>query len=179
MRVEVEGQTVSSLEFNLPTKVARVFHVGGEGPLQSGYARVESDQPVLAQAVYRIFRDGSPLGEAGIDSAPPRYSQVSSFELDADAGLDLGLAVANPTTASAFVVVTVTDQDLTDVLQATFDLEPGQHRAFFITDMVPSLDPETFRGTVQITASQPVAVTGLRTRQGLLSASLATGSTER
>ncbi len=179
MQVEVEGQTVSSLEFSLATRGARVFHVGGGGPPRSGYARVESDRPVVAQAIYRVFRGGSLVGEAGIDSTPARYSQVASFELDANAGVGLGLAVANPTTASAFVVLSVTDQEVTDVLQAAFNLEPGQHRAFFLTEMLELLDPRNFRGTVQITSIPPVAVTGLRTTAGLPSASLSTASTER
>ncbi len=177
MQVVVGGETVSSLEFRLPTRVARIFHLGGESPVQSGYARVTSERPVLAQAVFRVFRRGSLVGEAGIDSTTARYSQLSSFELAA--GLGLGLAVANPAAAPAFVVLTVTDQDVTDVFQASFNLGPGRQQAFFITEMVESLDPDNFRGTVQIISNQPVAVTGLRTRAGVPSASLGTGSLER
>lgn len=177
IQVTIDGELVTSLEFTLTSRASRIFHVGDEGSLQSGYARVESDQPVLAQAIYRVFREGELAGEAGIDSASARYSQALTFELTSD--LELGLAIVNPGAATAHIGVAVINQDVTDFVQANVDLEPGQHRAFFISELVESLDQERFPGgVVRITSTQPVAVTGLRTRAGVPSASLATGSTE-
>jgi hypothetical protein len=77
-----------------------------------------------------------------------------------------GVAIANTASVAADITITLTRLDGTAVPQTgALSIPASGHRALFL-DEIPGLSfaAGPFQGVVRITSSQPVAVTGLRSR---------------
>ena len=180
MELDVDGQTMSSLEFRLPgpKPLARSFRIDGGNSLKVGYAIIEANLPVEAQATYIVHRNGEFASEASVTSTPARVAPMLALERDPMAGLDMGIAAMNPGDNELRVVITIITQELTDASQSLFVLGPGEQRSFFLSEDFEELG-DKFLGRAFIQAEGLIAVTGLRTRHGLLVSSLSATGTQR
>lgn len=179
MPVTVGGETSSVLEFQLERFGARILRIEGTGALQVGYACIESNRPVDAQATYVVRRGGEFVSEASVNGSLSRINHLLPLERDGATGLDMGLAVTNLQDVTTFVVLTVRNEDQTELLlQDSLELAPREQQTFFLSERFQDL-PQAVLGNVLVNAGGMVAVTGLRTRHGIPVSSLAASGTQR
>jgi hypothetical protein len=141
-------------------------------PLDQGYVCAASRYPFEMAAVYRVLdQTGAPLAEAGIDSAIPGQSFTGVFEktIAEDTNTALALANVSPNEATASVTFFMSHNT---TFEAEVALGPGEQGAWFADELAEALSGRAAEGTVEIVSDQPIAVTILRTIQGVVSASL-------
>ena len=152
---------------------------------QTGYATVtvQAGRVPSGTAVFRLEQEGVVVSEAGV----PAVSATRSARLFMDYGLKVnsvppapgaatvdvytGLAVANPGTASASMVLTLRDMQGRILTSGRGTLASGAHFARFLHQLqevapdfrLPSDFPTALRfGTLDVASSQPLSVLGLR-----------------
>lgn len=109
---------------------------------------------------------------------PVRLVQLLALEREPGSELDTGLAVSNPNSQPSTVSLFFLDRNTLLVELREIQLEPGEQRSLFASEILETLQQDDFSGAVRINSSQPVAITALRTRRGLAVSSLASGSTQ-
>jgi hypothetical protein len=182
MPLLVDGTDRSTLEFELWNEQSRRFVLGaGEGRLRVGYACIESAYPVGGNVTLRTLnREGRLLHEAAVPASPGRTIQYFPVERDVARGLETGIALVN--------LSEVKQRPSFSLLQADgppftgsgsfFQLEPGEHRAFFLAERYESL-PGSFRGGLMITCKGALAAAAIRTIDGLAASTIPMFSTEQ
>ncbi len=177
---EEEGAGADREDFSLEGFAVRSILVTGNGTPSSGYAVIESAQPLTASALYRIV-DGEEtvLFEAGVGSSPPRHAWTGSVSLNLARGVNAGLALINPSSESVLARIILREKSLTEPMKASINLRAGEHRALFLDELFDELGDGPFEGTVQVRSVQPISVVTLRTRDGRPLSSLPLGGTER
>lgn len=182
LNLTLNGQAGSNFPLSIPPFGLRRFVSAGiaQPPLQ-GSARIETNVPVSATAVFQILNaTGNPVSEAGVGAADAVHRSVAAVVRRVQGTIDSGIAVTNAgdqmATASAqlFDGAGALQDTNTDFLR----LAPGQHRAAFLPDIFPTVAPD-FSGTMVISSNQPLAVTVLRTALGLVISSLPVGTLEQ
>jgi hypothetical protein len=196
LTLRLNGQEGSAFEFTftfLASVHLEVESLGEEWAV--GHARIESSFPVAAHAIYQTSGpDFDEMVEAGVESVEAKTFHAASVERMMGAGLDTGIAVANvgeTPTRAVFMLLEETGERPEEIRNLpSFALEPGQQRAFFLSEFcsispIPDfcnfdfLAERDFRGAVRITSVVPIVVTTLRTVHGIPVSSLPVGSTER
>jgi Beta-propeller repeat len=119
------------------------------GTIRSGYARVVSTDPILANATYLI--PGLPFLSVGPSSTGTVFRAPISR---AAAGVDHGIAFVNLLDASTTVTLTLTDSAGNERLRTTVNLARGEQVSRFLSELMPAV-PNGFVGTLGIAASQP------------------------
>ncbi len=152
---------------------SRILRTLGSGrPLDQGYACATSKYPFELAAVYRVLDSTSaPLAEAGIDSSIPGQSFTGVFEKTLAEDTNTALALANVSDSEATASVTFFMSPNT-TMETEVVLGPGEQGAWFADELAEALSGRDAEGTVEIISDEPVAVTILRTIQGVVSASL-------
>ncbi len=145
----------------------RLATPGEAGSPSVGWARLTADRPVAAQALFEIRNGGALVTQAAVESAGPHRNLALFF--DQTAGTGTGIAAVNViTTNPVKVYVSELAEDGTTQRSTSFTLGPGQQTARFVSDL---LGHESRKGSLQITATGPIAVTTLQ-QTGLVLATL-------
>jgi hypothetical protein len=180
LSLEFDGVRGSSHSFSVAASGSRAFVTsGGSNPATAGYARIESSAPVEATAVFTTLNSrGDVIAEAGVGSSLSVIRAVGAVERRSDVSLDSGVALVNSSDRQNKATISFFSEDHTLSSATSVTLGPKQHRARFLTELLPFLPPN-FRGAVEISSPEPVASVILRTRRGLAVTSLPVGSMER
>jgi hypothetical protein len=172
--------TGSSFDFSIPAFGSRTLTtIGDSAPIFSGYARIVSNVPVEATAIFQVVTpEGELLTEAGVGSAVGKVISVGAAQRFTVGNLNSGIAVVNLGSAAGTASVRLRSETGT-TSNIGIPLQPGEHQAQFLSEMFPQFDTADFQGTLTITSSQPLALVILRTADGLPFSSLPVGSTEK
>jgi hypothetical protein len=157
------GQTIRASAYGIPARSATRLQTAGSGSSpQVGSVRVSGG--ANATAIFSYKAGSVTVTEAGV----PGLGQGTAFRayVERSAGLESGLAIANPSTAPVAVTLDLSRLDgFSAGLAATIDIPPNGQRALFLTE-IPSFAALStpFEGVLRITALSPIAVTSLRGR---------------
>jgi cyclophilin family peptidyl-prolyl cis-trans isomerase len=157
---------------------------GTAATLQSGYAiaAVNSGNAPYGTAVFSVSRNNVVVSEAGVSLSSPTRSARIFVEYangvasgppgpgSATIDINTGIAIVNPSAATSNITYTLRDIQGGTVAIGHGTLGSGAHRARFLNqlqDLAPDFAlPATFsasrRGSLEISADQPISVTGLR-----------------
>jgi hypothetical protein len=117
------------------------------GAIRSGYARVSSTGPILANATYLI--PGLPYLSVG----PSSIGSVLRAPISRTAaGTDHGIALVNLWDASTTVTLTLMDSAGNAILRTTVNLARGEQLSRFVSELMLAV-PNGFVGTLEIAAS--------------------------
>jgi len=114
-----------------------------------GWAETVCGGPVKASLLYRLFQQGTAVGEAGVNGMTAPATKFVTF-----AETKTGIAYANPSsTQSALVTVSVINSGGTKIASTNFTLGPLGHGS---ANLGPLLGLQSFTGFVEITSSIPI-----------------------
>lgn len=180
--VEDEGGLVTENSFDFaiqPFRSRTLVTTGESDPIFSGYARIGSNVPVEATAIFQVVTpEGELLTEAGVGSAVGKVISVGAAQRFTVGNLNSGIAVVNLGSAATTASVRFRSESGA-TSNIGIPLEPGEHLAKFLSEMFEQFANDDFQGTLTISSSQPLALIILRTVQGLPFSSLPVGSTQR
>ncbi|HSR69747.1 MAG TPA: choice-of-anchor V domain-containing protein [Acidobacteriota bacterium] len=136
----------------------------GEQDLRVGYMRLSAPPSVGGTAVFR--RSQVETGIALFETGVPASSPLQSFSLFVDqrAPRSTGLAIVNTgdqpaeVTLSVFSLQGVEQNGSPNVIE----LQPGNHRAQFVDQLLPDLPVDFAQGTMTVESTQPLAAVTLR-----------------
>ncbi len=173
------GQQGSQFDFSLPTLSTFDLVTQNTGAaLKQGYALIESDVPIDAVGFYRIFDElGDLKSEAGIAavhalSAP--VATVSGAELQS---INTGVAMVNDSDSVTDVTLVYTPTAGQIDRRKTFELPAHGQIAVFVTELFPDLTADEKKGgTLLLLSANRLAVTVIRTVDGLPASSLPVSS---
>jgi hypothetical protein len=153
--------TGATISFSIPGGATRKYTSTGGGEYGGGFATVSSSAPVNGTAIFTQFDSGGRLvAEAGV----PAVSAVpgQAIFVDTIGGFHIGVAYANPNSASAQVSLSLINSIAATVRTTTQTVGPGNHLAAFTSEMFPGQDPLV--GTLRISsaADTPLAAIALR-----------------
>ena len=118
-------------------------------PVAQGWAQAACSGSIKASLLYRLYQQGVPVGEAGVNAMTVPAIKFVSF-----AETRTGVAYANPsTTQSALVTFTVVSSAGVKLGSTNLALLPGAHGA---ANLGPLLGLQNFTGFVEITSSVPI-----------------------
>lgn len=172
---EGTGDTFDFLLYSSPPSRSFVTSQTGD-QVTSGYIEIVSAAPVKATCLYLV--EGSTLTvppEAGILSEEPKNAFVMPVEYRPQDGIQSAFAVVNPGADPAELRVTLAPGPGAPTKELT--LPPGGHTALFV-DVLFGLS-ENYQGSLILRSNRPVAAAALRTRNGVVSASLPVASLEK
>ncbi|MBI4446193.1 MAG: hypothetical protein HY645_09825 [Acidobacteria bacterium] len=163
--------TGSQFVISVPAESSRTLLTLGSATTRTeGWVLVETNEPVAAAILYQFFDNAENLvTEAGVGSA--RKGTRFAVPAKKEGLLDTGVAVANPRSTAAQVVLTLRTLAGATLLTKEITLGPNQQNAFFIFELAAG-GFASFDGTLLIVSSAEVVVTSLRTVMGLPSSSL-------
>jgi hypothetical protein len=164
---------------------------GSNQEVKVGYAVIESNHPIAAQATYSIPRqDVDQESEMGVPGREANIIHFSPVEREGGKGLDTGIVVINTGEAQASVSLHMnTPQGKPDEILTLpqFSLEAGAFRSFFLSELCQQPHPGTgvdicqpidflasgdFKGSLEVRSTEPIVVLTLRTVNGLPFSSL-------
>ncbi len=185
LTLNLSGEENSVFEFDLISLTSRRLISDGVGEeLTVGYASIESTRPIAAQAIVRTLgSNGLPIHEAGVEATEARPNASIPVERDPTAGLNSGVAIVNVGDKESVVTIGLLDETGVKPEEVfnfpSFILEPGEHRAVFLTEIFDFLVDRAFVGSLSVTSREPAAVTSFRTYKGVAWSSLPVGSTQK
>lgn len=185
LRMTLDGTESSEFEVKFGYSGSRQLQTAGSSErVVMGYASIESSLPITAHAIFRVFRsDGSLQSETGTPSGEGRIIHVAKVERDSEIALDTAFAIVNVGDVEAHLEFRLENEagepPRDRGSQKRFVLQPGEHRAFFFSELYIAFIDKKFRGHLAIWSNEPAVVAALRTLGGLPSSSLAIGSTQR
>jgi len=168
------------------------FGTTGESqPVLSGYAVINSTEPLQVTAHFRTLLGARILTEVSAGSSAPRYTAKGSIERyggwednlpggQQTTHINTGLAIVNLSDQAARIRISVTDQPAPANFQAViFQLVLPAHGQYarFISEIFTALAAQ-FQGVVSISSDQPLGVTLIRTGDGIPLSMLPLGSLE-
>ncbi len=168
------------------------LEVSSTNPLITTWALVYGDPPVEASTVFRTVDPaaaepaqenqgiaGSFVAEAGIAGTTVSTLHVADVTQGGD-GTGTALAIVNPTSAVANMVLTL--KDAADVVlgQSPLVLQPKTQTAQFVSGLIPfgisAQGGDGFKGSLVISSDTDISVISLRTLNGFQTSSLTSGS---
>jgi len=136
------------------------LETAGSGALQSGYARITSDQPVGGTAVYIYLENRTKLFETGVplSSADPSLGLIFRSSRD----LQTGFALVNAGSKPAEITVSLYDEAgnlIARLAGATaLTLPPGGHLARYAPEIFPEISTAGIRkGLIRFDAAEPLS----------------------
>jgi Peptidase family S41 len=164
----VPGDRIS---YALPPNSARRFRTSGLGEIRTGFVRITPDAGSIvasATALFSYHREGITVTEASVHGTPATASQTllasgsGGFEVGAAGAVMSGIAVANPGAESRTALVSLVSLAGGILGSTMIDVPPNGHLTLFLNELFAGNVSMPFEGTLQITSSAPLAVTGLR-----------------
>jgi hypothetical protein len=118
-------------------------------PLLTGWAQTQCTGPIKASLLYRLYSQGVPQGEAGVNAATAPATEFVTF-----AETRTGVAWANPSPTPAVLTITALGAAPGPPLgSTTVNLPPNAHGA---ANIGPLLNLNSFTGSVQVTSTVPI-----------------------
>jgi hypothetical protein len=158
----------SQFDFAVPAGGSRVFQTDGGGNLISGGAVVVSTTPIGVSGTFTVYdADGSFVTECGVGTS----DLVTEFVLPVDTTdpFNTGLALLNAGAADASVTLTLRDTNGNAGPTASLTLRKNGHRAGFVSGADQLFrSAMSFRGTLWVRSSTPIAAMTLRMNQNPL-----------
>jgi tetratricopeptide (TPR) repeat protein len=149
----------SVTSFVIPPSRTLIIGTGGRGPLTSGYARVSSDTPLFANAVYSFA-----AGVKSLSVGPSSTGSVFTSPISRQSGgIDQGIALLNLTSTWLSVNLKLKDAGGNERV-ADIRLAAGEQLSRFLSELIPGI-PNGFAGTLQITATPLLPFVGSEARQ--------------
>ena len=136
---------------------------GGPTPLTTGYGRIQPGVGSTTPSGVAIFgyRPADVLvSETGVPDSPAIASGRTYAEVN-PGGVDTGLAVINPNSASVRVFFDLRDTSGNIVKSGSKDFAPGEHSAAFI-DQDPYFSGPDFQGTISFSSTLPISLIAIR-----------------
>ena len=122
-------------------------------PLAPGWARTTCSGPVKASLLFRQFKGGVEVAEAGVNAAAVPATRFVTFAEQGEGQFGTGVAYANPSATAAHV--TFTAKDAAGQILASVDrtLLPGGHDA---QGMASLFGLSSFTGSLEVTSTVPI-----------------------
>lgn len=192
MDVTIGGTTGNEHEFTIGPKSSLRLELNplGIDPPQVGWAFGYASQPLEFSSVFSTYtnvtstaaspQEASPLitgdlqGEAGIAASGVSTSHILNVN-KTETGIDTAFAIANPTSATANMRLTLKDLANAVVAQKELTLGSKSQTARFFEEFF-GLTLGSFSGTLIIKSDTDIAVLSLQTLNGLQTASLPSGT---
>ena len=127
-------------------------------PLAPGWARATCSGPVKASLLFRQFKEGVPIAEAGVNAAEVPATRFVTFAEQGEGKFGTGVAYANPSVTAALVTFTARDADGLTLASVTQELSAGGHGA---QNMAPLFGLSSFTGLLEVTSSEPIVTLSL------------------
>ncbi|HEY2934679.1 MAG TPA: hypothetical protein VGK99_23345 [Acidobacteriota bacterium] len=154
--------TNSTFSFTLGPGETRILQTNGSGAVTTGAARIQSNQNITVSAIFTLFGgDGSFVTEAGVGSSVTLTDFV--LPVDATGTFNTGLALFNPGTGTATILLRLINASGQETARITITLAAGAHIAKFVAgagEFFPSVS--NFRGTLAVSSNVPIAAVTLR-----------------
>jgi hypothetical protein len=174
----------SRLTWQLQSYESLTFHTAGINLLASGWTRIRSDRPLMAQSSY-LYRDNSqitlpPIWEAGVlpSTSTMEHSFVADRTTEGSGGIgiplqglniDTGVAIANPSGVQAFITAKLYRDDHPNTMAsiANILLPPLGHKAIYVHQLFQQYSwPKDFHGMVLFSSNVNIAVVALKQTSG-------------
>ncbi len=130
----------STTDISLASGEARQIQLTLNGPLTAGWMEITYSPSDALTTVILQFRSGTTLlSEIGVD---PAFDPIDAtdFAAETDSTLNTGIAIANPSTATANVLARLRDPNTGAVVANTMvSLPPNGHTARFLTELFPAV----------------------------------------
>src|SRR5262245_51946321 len=135
-----DGQSPqSTMDVTLAPGETRQIQLTMAGAITAGWMQITYSPSDALTTVILQFRSGTTLlSEVGVD---PAFTPIDAtdFPTETDATLNTGIAIANPSTSTAYVLATLWDSSTgLSIANTTLSLPPNGHVARFLTEMFPS-----------------------------------------
>ncbi|MBI4460725.1 MAG: hypothetical protein HY648_11800 [Acidobacteria bacterium] len=118
-------------------------------PEVRGWAKAQCSGPIKASLLFRFYQQGQPIGEAGVNAMTTLATKFVSFSDQLT-----GVAYANPSTQTASITITAFNTAGATLASKSLTLAAGAHDA---ANMGPFLGLSSFRGSIQIESTVPIA----------------------
>jgi len=143
-----------------PYGTARI-ELGGSQDLTVGYAKISSNLPVNATALFKTVSGNTIVSEVGAGLSKPGKN-FTLYIGNLNNGQS-GYALANFGKNPANLILTLRDSsgNAADVPQS-LTLGAGEHKAEFVAQRFPSIAGKEFEGSLQVTSDQEIAAVALR-----------------
>ena len=163
-------QTGNQFTVNIPALGVAQFKTPGNGPVNTGWVTVQSDQDLAGIATFALFdASGSLISEVGAPVMVPLRSMAAFAE--AGNGVATGIALANPNTNPADVTLILKDSAANEIERTAITLPPMGHLGRFVSELFRSALSESFEGRVEVISTQPIVALTLR-QKGMVFTSL-------
>ncbi len=164
--VEVNGTVSDQFDLDIPPYSACTFSTPASfTTLVFGYARISSSVPIEATGIFRtVNTSGQIISEAGLSLEEGAYTYVGGVKQEIARGLQSGIAVVNISGGAINASIELYDED-GDLISTNVEflqLEAGEHRAVYLSQMFPQMSGQDFSGTLRIVSSGKVAGVILR-----------------
>ena len=117
-------------------------------PVTQGWAKATCNGPLKASVLYRLYQQGAPIGEAGVNGMTAAATKFVTF-----GETKTGVAYANPSSSQSAVVTFTIISSGVKLGSTSLTLAPGAHGAAYLG---PLLGVSSFTGFVEITSSIPI-----------------------
>ena len=141
-------------------------------PLAPGWARATCSGPVKASLLYRQFKEGLPIAEAGVNAATVPATRFVTFAEQGEGKQGTGVAYANPSDTEARITFTVRDADGETLASVDRPLLPDGHAA---ENMAPLFGLSSFTGSLEVTSTEPIVSLSLNVEAAPVFSSLPPG----
>jgi outer membrane protein assembly factor BamB len=132
-----------------------------------GWLKILSPRQISGSAVFQYFEgSGIPFTEAGVGESEYAKVFIAHITKDEAGLLNTGVAVANFHDEDLTISVLISDLESRVVVDTSIWLPPRGHTAQFVDELEPSLEGESFEGTLVLRAERNFVGTLLRTKQG-------------
>ena len=141
-------------------------------PLVPGWARATCSGPLKASLLYRQFKEGVPIAEAGVNAAEVPATRFVTFAEQGESKQGTGVAYANPSDTAAVVTFTAKDADGLTLASVNKELSPNGHAAH---NMAPLFGLSSFTGSLEVTSTVPIVSLSLNVEAAPVFSSLPPG----
>ena len=139
-----------------------VLATTGTASLQTGYITVNCTQPVTAQVLYLSKTSNVTTGFATVFSSQPGTLFTTYLLQSPGARLRLGVAIANDDVLATSCTVSIADLAGSLIGEANLTISGRTSIARFADELVPSLPPGVFSGSLSLLCTRPVSTIGLQ-----------------
>lgn len=167
MEVRIDDVQASQFEHLLRFGETLRIQTDAVDPLQVGWAKVWTSQPIGGTAVLSISDlTGRVSAEVGVNEAVAERDFAILADFEGPGGNDTGVAFANANpTESNRVELILMDLEGSEVERDEITLEPSGKRARFVSELFREATAGGFEGVLLIRSEHPVGVMSLRQRR--------------
>ncbi len=149
----------NTLSFQIAGGQSRKFvSTGASASVETGFATVSGTAAVAGTAVFSQFSGTRLLSEAGVPSSQALVRQA--VFVDTLGGFSTGVAMANPNSGSANLVLSLLNSEGVQVMSTTQTLLANNHVARFTGELFAGSQP--LAGSLQIVSSLAIPAIALR-----------------